>query len=180
MVETKVGYPYVKGKYGIPFKDLPVNIRSITKGGSGSLLHYDIRRDSIEIEDEEFSGYHVSAKVVEDTFIAAVHTRRYITGERHPDLFARRFLIFAYEYFLSNGYEINTYSSYWIPSLDKFASTNYSQYSRMLKKGIDPEDAAKATWTGRLAGEFGFTEIESMAEDESGGLRVVFKKPDQG
>lgn len=128
MVENKVGYPYIKGKYGIPLKDLPVNTRGVTLGGSGRSLHYDIQSNSIEIEDEEFSGYHMYAKVSEDTFMASVFTRRYITGKRHSDLFARKFLIFAYEYFIANGHKIDRISTYWIPSLDKFASINYDQY----------------------------------------------------
>lgn len=49
----------------------------------------------------------------------------------------------------------------------------------MLKKGLDSGDAARSTWTGRLAVEFGFTEVESITEDKSKGLEVVFKRPDQ-
>ena len=72
MVESKVGYPYIEGEYGIPFKDLPLNTRGVTKGGSGKSLHYYIRSNFIEIEDEEFSWYHMYAKVSEGTFIAVV------------------------------------------------------------------------------------------------------------
>ena len=179
MVETKVSYPFAEGEYGISFKDLPVNTRGVTVGGSGRSLHYDIQRNYIEIEDEEFSRYRMYAKVSENSLIASVFTRRYITGERHPDFFARKFLIFAYEYFIANGHEINRISTYWIPSLDKFASINYDQYAEMLKKGFNSEDAARSTWTGRLAVEFGFTEIEGIIKDKSEGITVVFIRSDQ-
>ena len=179
MVETKSGYPFVEGKYGIPFKDLQADSSGVVMGGSGRFLHYDIGSNSIEIEDEEFSGHHMYVKVSENTFMATVFTRRYITGRRHPDLFARKFIIFAYEYFLAKGHEISTYSSYWMPSIDKFSSENYEQYSKLLMQGLCPEDAARSTWTGKRAAELGFSEVESISEDKSEGLSVVFKRPDQ-
>lgn len=33
MVESKSGYPYVEGEYGIPFKDLPANTKGMVRGG---------------------------------------------------------------------------------------------------------------------------------------------------
>ncbi len=179
MVESKSGYPYVEGEYGIPFKDLAPNTRGIVRGGSGRSLHYNIGSSSIEIEDEEFSGYGLFAVANRNIFKASVFTRRYMTGERHPDFFARRFLIFAYEYFIVKGYKIDRVSTFWPLSGSKFHSVNYEQYLEMLKKGVNPENAAKATWAGRLAGELGFTEVESIVKYKSEGLEAVFKKPDQ-
>lgn len=179
MVETRSGYPFFKGKYGIPFKDLLANTRGIVRGGSGRFLRYGIKDSSIDIEDEEFSGYGLFAEVNRNIFKASVFTRRYMTGERHPDLFARKFLIFAYEYFIANGYDINRIATYWTASVDKFTSINFDQYSEAFAKGFSSEDAARSTWSGRLAGEIGFTEVEQITIDKANGIEAIFKRPDQ-
>lgn len=119
------------------------------------------------------------AEVINNTFKASVFTRKFTTGGRHPDLFARKFLIFAYEYFSANGHEINSVAMYWIASIDKFSSVNFNQYLEAFTNGSSSEVAAKSTWAGKLAGKLGFTEVEQITIDNANGIEAIFKRPVQ-
>jgi len=174
-------YPFVKGIFGIPLEGLTAPFHKNVKTGSGREVQCAIEEEGdkawIEITDPK-DDYIMHAVVRGDTMRMDINTRKK-NGERHPDFFARRFLIFAYEYFLANGHKIDRISTFWPLSGSKFHSVNYEQYLEILKKGVSPENAVKATWAGRLAGELGFTEVENIVKYESEGLEADFKKPDQ-
>lgn len=172
-------YPYKRGECGIPFNELPINSRGEVKGGSGRIMLYEISDSTIGIEDKEFSGYAMFAEVKDSKFMASVFTRRFTTGERHPDFFAKKFLFFAYEYFHSRGHQIDRIATYWTASVDKFTSVNFDQYSEAIIDGLSPEDAARSTWAGKIAGEIGFTEVDQITIDKANGIEVVFKRPNQ-
>lgn len=59
---------------------------------------------------------------------------------------------------------------------------NYQQYFAGLAKGLNPPEAALATWSGQQAQRFGFTKVESiesrnMRSGSLGIVTVIFVRP---
>ena len=58
---------------------------------------------------------------------------------------------------------------------------NLAEFNKRLSSGEDPQEAASKTWTGRMAAEHGFTEVEVLSKPSESGhypsVDVIFSKP---
>lgn len=57
------------------------------------------------------------------------------------------------------GVPVNKIRGAWVEGSD---SVNYAQFSQNLSAGMNPVDAAKNTWTGKLAAWYGYTKVEKI------------------
>jgi hypothetical protein len=65
--------------------------------------------------------------------------------------------------FQAEGIEINGIHGRWLNYISddhSEVSTNYLQYERAIKGGMDPIQAALSTWTGKRAVEYGFSKVK--------------------
>ena len=104
------------------------------------------------------------AEIHGETASADIYTRKQ-TGERHPDFFARNFLYFALNHFKNEGYPVKRFEARWTASEgDVWRSDNFDEYWELRRNGLQPEEAAKLTWTGKTLFDLGFPEIEALKE----------------
>jgi len=68
----------------------------------------------------------------------------------------------------ADGIELKGIRGNWLSNTD---STNYMQYRTNISKGMTKIHAAANTWTGRLASDHGFTQIDLVSDNPSG---VIF------
>jgi hypothetical protein len=108
--------------------------------------------------------------------------------QRGTDGGGRDMFISAMKRFKQEGLEVKAIGAHWYGELGTRDSDNLNQYASSLRK-MPASDAAKSTWTGRLAAEFGFahaTVTQSLElgdeDDSTGGMAeevdVVFTKPE--
>jgi len=174
MVEAK--YPYVPGESGIPLDDLEISFEGDVCGGSGKQLFCLIDSDTIVIFDKAAFKLTLSANVISEILFVGVRSRDKETGERHPDLFAKKFIGWAVAYFENQGHLINRFMGNWTRGEGKYSSTNFDAYQAGRKSGMNPAEAAMSTWTGKTVAELGFTEVVGLKE----GIDYVtlhFKRP---
>ena len=173
-------YPFLEGHFGIPLNELKTPFVGEVRTGSGRYVICEFEQKGerawINVDDPQ-EHFIMHAAVAGDTSSAEIHTRKK-DGTRHPDFFAKHFLAFALNYFESEGYPVRKFMAMWTPVKDKeWDSDNYNEYWRIRKEGEDPVEAVKSTWTGKILGKLGFTDIENIQGEEGDKIVVVFKKP---
>lgn len=177
-----VPYPFVRGKYGLNIIERIGTY--FTKGrietGSGRRVMGEVsnRANSafLRIYDEDDRSFLMEAEIHGNIGSANIFTRKK-TGERHPDFFARNFLIFALRHFENEGYVVDKFQARWtLTEEGEWEFDNYRQFQKLIREGVDATEAARQTWTGKILSELGFTEIESVksSDDE---IIVFFRKP---
>ncbi|MBI2031578.1 MAG: hypothetical protein HYT08_03085 [Candidatus Levybacteria bacterium] len=176
-----VPYPFVRGKYGLNLHEKESHFRKgRIETGSGRKVMADMVQRSntawIRIYDEDEPAFTMQANVHGKTASADIYTRKQ-TGERHPDFFARNFLVFALNHFKNEGYPVVRFEAKWILTEgNEWGSDNYQEFQKLLQEGLGPEEAARLTWTGKVLSELGFSEVESIkrSDDE---VIAFFKRP---
>lgn len=73
---------------------------------------------------------------------------------KHPDLFAKRLILWALKFFRDRGTRIRTLSTTWEPDTLHHRSTNHEAYVEQRRSGRSKRDAARNTWTGRAVRKF--------------------------
>ena len=72
------------------------------------------------------------------------------------------------------GVEVSAIRGAWLNGTD---SVNFAQYQTGIANGLAPEQAAANTWTGNLARQYGYPDVQ-MLDDQSSNVYVLFKKPE--
>jgi hypothetical protein len=170
----RIKYPYEPGKFGIPFEKIDQFYKEKRKkgkilSGSGRTLVCEIYKNSFGICDSKFQERTMSALVNDGVVTFDLRTkksdrdmRQKFPWERHPDMFAKKFVGMALQYFGDKGIEINTCRGSWGSFSD-----NLRAYNHELKKSGDKVKAAKSTWSGQAFIEYGFTQIEEKDIEEN-------------
>jgi filamentous hemagglutinin len=74
-----------------------------------------------------------------------------------------------------NGVQVSAIRGAWVGGTD---SINTAEYMSNLKNGMTPQQAAANTWTGRMAANYGFTDVQLPTTSlYSDATYVIFKKP---
>lgn len=160
---------------------------SQTKGlNSGRDLITNIQPDLISITDAKDDRLQFEAKVRKETLVVTVKTRGYEgdPDKKHPDLFASQLVKKSLQFFELKGHSIAKWKDIWSKSGD--LSDNWDQFEAYLQshrvagQEITQQqlrDAAQHTWTGHLAQELGFSQVESLDyRPEIGEVVVIFSK----
>lgn len=162
----RINYPYELGKAGIPFEKIfklqkEGRIAGIVDSGSGKKLNFRVEENLIEIRDAEFQYRYMRARVEDRAVNFSLYTtylnKKSIEDfpwERHPDLFADRFVGIALQYFEDRQVKIEICRDTWMPDSDNFIA-----YREELNRSGDKVKAAKNTWSGKIYAKYGFSEI---------------------
>lgn len=181
-----------KKQYGVPDHLFSQRGRGEIKGLSGkTTLEYIIQDTKVLIIDKDDPALGFKAWVENDVLRFNIFTKGY-QGQskvRHPDLFATILAKRAYRLFQENNIAMDRLEANWTEgegedNLKKYYATLqslYSQYEQgLITKDEMRKQAAKNTWTGRLAAKLGFTEITSIQRKYQGDRvveQIVFTKP---
>lgn len=84
----------------------------------------------------------------------------------------RDMFISAMQRLSNEGIQVNQIRGNWLNGGD---SVNTAQYQANIATGMSPEQAAKNTWTGKVAADFGFTKVQSVTNSPIG-VVVIFGK----
>lgn len=148
MTTERGGYPYVEGSHGIPFSKIDKSAsQGIIISGSGKELFYMFDERFVSVLDIDAGLFAV---VVNGELTMSLRTREE-TG-RHPDLFAGKFVDYAFEYFGSRGVAIERFHSFWNSSSD-----NMLQFVETYERTGDSVQAANGTWSGKAMARHGFS-----------------------
>ncbi len=175
-VETPLfDYPFVKGEKGFSFeellkrRELGENVGSIISE-SGAKLDYDISKNSITIMDLSNEEFLLSSYNIHGVTTFSLRTRyRKDKSTHHPDLFAKKFLKCALDYFRMNGLETRACEGEW-----HVGSDNYEAYIQNILAHHDKFEAAKATWTGKAFAELGYNKVDSVDQIFSGNYHSYY------
>lgn len=191
---------FIGGKSGgVPESIFSKGVYGLVKGASGkTTLRYefdatdDKEAYSVKIVDYDNPDLGIKAGVMMRNLSFSVFTRGYQGNpdRRHPDFYAKKLALRMYNYFVDQGVEINALKGTWIEgqgdtNLEAF-DRNLLEYEPMIEQGlISREEALKKsalnTWTGQLAQELGFSEVDTVKTYRIKGKeakRVVFRKPE--
>lgn len=177
MFDSEQIYPFVPGKAGIPIYKVrpdPNGVR--VQGGSGRLLRCVLLPDYLRVSDIDDSRYFMFADLTSGHQQIRLDLRTVIENPnlvRHPDFFARRFIEFALDHFIKHGFNPTNFVGKWSPN-----SVNYRQFFELLGAFHDRVAAAKDTWSGRVMGNQGFSEVNDsdIYIDPGKRIEVVFQK----
>lgn len=164
----QAGYPYISGKTGINFESLSFQKTGAIMGESNSALRYKVTSSHIGIQDARILGLFLVADIIKGNTIQFDLTSR-LNGYRHLDLYAGKFTKFALYNFDKLGWDIHFWQSGWENGFD-----NYNQFMTGLERGVEAEEAAKNTWTGRAAISNGFKLRKNSIVIDEDNVRVVF------
>lgn len=160
-------YPYIPGDRGVPLFDFMTTQGGefTVTGGSGRELNCTFGDRLMKVEDATYPRFHLSAVVdVLGTLNLDLYPRLYHKGERHPDLYAAKFIAMALAYFERKRMAINGFFASW-----EKGGTNYEEFMQAHKKeGRNKIEAAAQTWSARTMARHGFTVVERVAISEDG------------
>lgn len=141
MLESFVG--------GIPSTAFQLNKEGRVPGKSGQEISFRNTYNRIEIDQGNFSCY---AFVEDGYFRLVLRTRdQKNPNARPPDLFAQLFAQAAQQQFRENGKRINGFKAVWMKGSD-----NYEDFQKNLKNNLSKNEAARMTWSGKLAKTLGY------------------------
>ena len=158
-------YPYIYNVSGVPLFDFMAKKGGVFSvcGGSGRELNCTFDERSISIEDASDPRFHLSAVVdVLGSLHLDLYPRRFPQGERHPDLYAAKFIENALRYFKRKGVVIHDFIASW-----ERGGTNFEEFmgAHERQQG-DEKGAAAQTWSARTMAKHGFTNIENIIVGE--------------
>lgn len=177
MSEYLSSYPYEEGQFGIPFVEIFSRINNGKNGdeivgGSGRRLCYRLSRGrrllNFQVFDLDDLYYALESTLdMSDSVIGfSLNTKikpsdiQFGIGQtRHPDLFARKFIGVALEFFENLGYRINCCKAYWVNEEMEEYADNYHSFMNAFRRTGNKAESARLTWTGRALAEYGFTAI---------------------
>jgi hypothetical protein len=174
---------YIGGSTGgVPEEIFTPGFKGPLTGMSGAKLSCRTDTSSVVIASfDEDTAYFLACVLPEET--DALHldikTKTADHPDRHPDLYASELVDRSLTYFHEQGFAINKLIGAWNKG------DNYKAYRDYITKIIlarditdeDKKNAARNTWTGRLAQSLGFTEIERLEVENPKSIHVVFSKP---
>ncbi|OGH03028.1 MAG: hypothetical protein A2798_01190 [Candidatus Levybacteria bacterium RIFCSPHIGHO2_01_FULL_37_17] len=166
----QAGYPYIPGKTGINFEPLAAAQQDVIIGESGCTLRYKATTTHIGVQDAKIPGLFLVADVRNGNAIEFDLTSR-LNGYRHCDLYAGKFTKFALYNFDRLGWNIRFWQSGWENGFD-----NYNQFMQGLERGLGIVDAAKNTWTGRIATSYGFELRRDSIVIDDDMVKLVFHR----
>lgn len=154
----------------------------VTYGRSGQKFYYTITSDSVNIATEDGSSIGFSASV-EDGVLSAFVDNTIGPGEKHPDLHPTKLIKHTIAYFKDRGHEITTFEGHWVATDTPGDSVNWEEFAEQYDASDRSDEAAIAaarnTWTGRLAAELGFTEVNSVfVEPLADGIEALYPYDD--
>jgi hypothetical protein len=180
---------------GVPEEVFKLGFNDLTEGLSGGKLKCEAKPDEIIIQTpDSFSDYLFKAYREEDDLLALrIITKSGNPPQAHPDLYAAQLVRRSITYFEDLGFPIKRMRGRWLQRDNRKMFENYLQ--TITEGNIEEKhkhEAARSTWTGKLAQSLGFTEIESLkdtgeperhllwskGEKPSGMIYVIFKKPE--
>lgn len=164
----RINYPFEPGNIGIHFEEVFKNytqgkIRGIITSGSGASINYKVAKDELYVEDFAFADRFMHARAEGEVAKFSLQTKtspldviitRGFPWQRHPDMFAKKFVGVALEYFKSNGIEITICKAVWYLNSD-----NHKAYTQELAIDNDKVRAAKATPSGQIFVSYGYNRI---------------------
>lgn len=163
-------YPYIPGEKGIPFEEIFSNFRNGVKAGSiqagsGAELRYEIDTKLLFIQDRQYVDRLMGASVEEGVAKFEIQTRRSdldiirmnFPWERHPDMYASRFIGVALAFFEQNGEKVEACWGYWKPR-----GFNHQQFEEQLRVTGDLKTAALSTDSARMFGKYGYVGVGSV------------------
>lgn len=162
MLET--AYPFVPEVGGIDIREILDGYTGarIVRGGSGRELVCQIETNLISVKDRRNSWFVLEAAVERGIASFEVYSKPYVYGSegrefidnRHPDLYAGRFVDLAFCHFAQYGVRIDMCRGNW-----HFGSDNFNVFFDARCQGLSFAESAKRTWSGRKFIEHGFTQI---------------------
>lgn len=163
----RIKYPFEPGNIGIPFETVFKNYakggnKGVIMSGSGIPLNYEVKKDSLYIEDPAFVDRFMYAKVEGGVAQFNLQTktspldivRREFPWPRHPDMFVKKFIGVALEHFKNNGIEVTICKAVWKPNSD-----DHTVYTHELAVDGDRVRAVKATQSAQIFASYGYSEI---------------------
>jgi hypothetical protein len=131
----------------------------------GTKYRFTVKDHLIEIRQmgKQQGGWqhHFIAELLSDGFLSFdIDTRGKDGGPNH-DLYAAELVQLSLEYFKKTRGGIRGIHAQWVRNTNL---TNYAQF--IEKKNLGIEEAAKQTWTGKLAAKLGYKKCEYYSEDE--------------
>ncbi len=153
---------------GIPEAVFQPNFgKQLFRGASGAQLRGEVQPRSMGIFTLDQAGLaqrRFYGNVTHDGHIGMNIQNKGLYGneDRHPDIYAGKIAERFLQYIKANGIDIHAIDGSWRPSGD-----NYKMFIDYLAKvsqkkpltADDQLDAAKQTWTGRLATKLGYSEV---------------------
>lgn len=166
---------------------------TLLSGDSGRILIVKTTQNQLSIRDAADDAppdqkvFAFKANVLHGIFSFSALTKRESENGRivrHPDLFAKDLLIRAIAYFDTVGTPVDFMQLSW--PQNRGMSDNYDAFKRHFSNGeaVTPSSVTTAvfnTWSGKIAWQLGFREIQSIDElldDEKwkGAINVLLKR----
>jgi hypothetical protein len=160
-VETRL-YPYAPGERGVNFDEIIERAKKGERIGtvtsaSGKNLGYILDEGHISVSDLENEYFMLSASWADETVEFALASTKIQSREKHPDMYAGKFVEFALSYFESQGKTVREIFDVWEPPSD-----NYKGFCNARNYWDNDFKAAKQTWSGRTYAKFGFSHVDSI------------------
>ena len=166
-------YPYVEGEYGInPTLLQPTETPRIILSASGRPLNFWMTDKEIYIGEVDPSIFRMFAHVARGILTLDLKTKDIAFSERpqrHPDLYAERFVNLALRHFQNCQTPVNFFRGDWKPGTD-----NFNSFMEAVALGQDNVTAARNTWSGKTLGKHGFSKIsaENISKNYEDGMQA--------
>lgn len=169
---------------GIPEDIFIPGFKGVINCASGEKLGGNITKDLVVIasqkdsKNEQYIFVARRSKHDHDALELGIKTKIGNPPEKHKDLYAKELAKKSIIYLEEQGTPITKIRGFWQEGDNFDAYQNYMDDIRQTRPttGKDQRDAARNTWTGKLAESLGFTEIESIGQTKSGSILTYFKK----
>lgn len=184
-------YPYIEGSRGISFKGVRTTDKPLVGGGGGLFVAgiRDVQElktgsgrrvigrftpTSIEVVDVERHHLEMNAFHTKGELILNIRTHDFKGRLAQPDFFAGRFVTFALHNLQVSAGKVDGIRAIWYRH-----SANFQMFTDALDQTSDVVEAARKTWTGKIAQANGFdvqarTQVEIDERNEDTVIRVLF------
>ncbi|MBI4136748.1 hypothetical protein HY469_01680, partial [Candidatus Roizmanbacteria bacterium] len=176
-IRTIRGIPtdiFIKDPNIAPFVQLPEGmIAKVNK-------HMVEIKPDYENETQLSVSKHVAAYVFRVFLENGLLRPKFLTrhnGIYHPNLEARSLMYWTHRYFtdLHGEHNIRGILSYWHDS--PVLGDNYHRYKENLQRGLSPSDAALQTFTGDIAQDLGYSQVDISDDVGNESYYVWFTRP---
>lgn len=140
---------------------------------SGQTLYFHNSERVFDIYDQTRT-YEVAARLNPDNYLVLhLFTKNpRDKSQRHPDLFAKKLVLAMAAKFHERGLVIKGLNSVTEFS-GMYASEIAAQFLKARREGLEPEAAARTTWSWQLAQELGFSQVKTV-EVSADSINMVF------